>query len=546
MLTKINSEHIQKAVEIAAKAQHYTHFRAYRIPELIIFQDDVTKFLLAFCVKQCESNPRWWITDVSKYYLVNPQEENQVTFLDFLRVLKRYEYKKLRVKNEAYFIKFLKKCDRFHFEFYLSLFGKSFTKGIKLAALYECLDVDSIDLERIYDLEALTQKFEELTYPLAVTTLDTLDAQFMIHSVTPTSYSDRTFKLTSNPKLTNCKIKTNITEKVFSKRIEFTLCGYRYEERQEFEAVKDGVHVQKVNKEVTKFVPIDFFDSYADYLEYFRGHAVENVYSARVEKLNEFLVDSPLGVPYVGFVEGPEDLPDEITKVMLGKEVSHILLSDANSAKTGITKYVRCKVAESILEDYWVSPEGEIKGFLSWFNGKPREVRFNFSGDSQRLLYGFSPLKYKVLKMLVIDIADSRYYYGVEVMWHKKPYMTQPLESSGILVDKCALCGGKRYVADVRGTCRSCCQNMELNMKAHGYNKWIAPGYFKTKKRAESLWEPELANLVKYRYKGRLLKVRDDGWWALVDDDESMAEYKKWLEIHAGYKPKKKRRRKKK
>lgn len=542
---QITEQHVQNVIEISAKvkAEKYHQRKKDLFNQLIAQQDELTKYLFAFCCYHCLFNPRWRIIESSRYFTVSLQETNQATFLDFLKVLKHYENFRVTSRREKVLIKFLQKCDKVHFDFYCSLFDKTFIKDLPLTNVQEHLDLDAVDISEAYTIEELKEQFDELVYPITITTIDTRDADFVIHSVEATRTIQRVLKENDLEIVKNRVLRS---EKVYNKFPEYTLVGYIYEvEKEEKNSGSRGKR-KGHQAAVHRFVPIDFFEDFKEYNHYFlEKNTVE--YSARINRLNDYLATTctaSVKDTFVGFAEKPEDIFPELLKLMTGKEYAYLLFSDANSARLGNTKAVECRKTEGILEDYWVEDE-VVKGMLVWFNGILRKVAFNFNGDNNRLLNSIKPIKHKLVSFLYIVINDVEYYFGMEVNLEKKPWLRKSIKHNGIWVEKCACCSGTDYVVDYRGVCRSCAQNMAYFLKNYGPDVWIPPHWFKAKKRKANCWSYTLTNAVKYRYKGYLLEARPDGWWRLATNEESMAEYLAWIEKQKEFKEAAKTKKKK-
>lgn len=496
----MNSDAIQAVYDFrnsVAGTNYHKHKRELFLSGLNSMSPDATE-LLTFCCWHCLFNIRITPVDASKYFVVPEAPEGNPEFGQFLEVLKFYNRKPVRPKNEKFLIEFLARCSRYNQDFYLSLLSKSFIKNLPLVDVQLELDLNGVDPGEIYGtVSRITTSFSDLQFPVVISAVDSEEFALCCHLKRSTSggsfsYQHELGHYVKIPKLLNTDSKFIITPK-------YTVVGYSGEP---IRGAKDVFH------------PIDFFESPKEFHNY-RKELGERPLADRVASLRGFQADNYLrqiSHQYVGYAETEEEVLSEVMKVMRGSPYHKAIISDGDTAKTGKAFVVRVSTTVGIIEDFYVV-DGKALGFRIWFNGELFSVAFDFTGRNNALLRDIKITQGKLIEFLYLHMGSNSVGVGIQVLWDAKLWRPNRMKRRGIRIEKCVVCGGTNNPHADRGVCKTCERNMYRIFKQFGPDTWMMPRKYTREKRRASCWEPKIMNIVQYKHQGHLLEAREDGCW---------------------------------
>lgn len=492
-----------------------------RFRQAVYEMTEEARWLLTFAVWFTKHNSRHHAVAESRYYIIDPSHQTSVTFTDFVKLIQGYSRKFISSKNEEPLIKFLMKCDKEHFDFYLSLLSKTFTKTIPMAEVYDVLDLGCIDLQEIYGpIEILQTNFSELDYPVAVMMLPDPDYKLSVQSREPrrslSYYQDEgKLKVTKDPLV----IDSN-----YISTPRYTLVGY-----SDVVAVK----VRRSQRERFIIYPVDYFDTFREFRLYLKGRKRANTtpFKERIAKLREFLDTNYLrqiSKAQIGYAENEQELAQQVAQLYPKEGAGYLVVTDNNTARTGKASAVPVRNTYGTIRDLWVE-EGIPMGFNVWFNGGIAQVSFDFSGANNAILNKPFYVNLKLLEFTYIKVGSLPIYIGKQIHWDKLQWKNYK-HSSGVYIEKCVLCGGTDHPHKHQGLCRVCEINIRYYYRKHGKDTWITPSSAMRRKRFVSGWEPQLLNMMHASFKDCFLEAREDGCWRFRYDQARAEHYQKYLD----------------
>lgn len=528
-VSQVKNETILEILEFVAKvkADKYWPRKKQLFSQLSIRLSEPAQFLFSYCVSFSLFNRRWIAVDLSRYNTVKLSATNKTTFKDFLNLTKSLVGKRVTPTRERLLIDFLQDCDEQFYSFYRLLLERNFHDQLPATEIQTLFELDDICLDDTYaDVQAI-QGQTDLVFPVAITKIKNPRAMLVVQSRIANGTSwNRTLL---EGKLTRVKTELLKEQKSFLKTNQYTIAGYLDSEDREI-PVQKSKRIKTI--ESLKFIPVDIFKNYSEYKKYFDGGPCAD-FKARISKLNRFLhtnFTTQIVDDYIGYAQDELELDIEVRKV-LGSDTSptHLLLTNNDTARVNKIHAVECVRVQTIIDNYWVH-EGAVLGFLAWHNGRLNKVSFDFSGKSNVLLNSLTLIKNKVLDSIYVDLGLQKVYNGVELKFNAKSWRVRPLGETGILLEKCAMCGSDDTYHEQGGLCKTCYNNLNYYYESYGQDVDIKPSKIMAKKRRASGWEYSLLNLVNFRYKGTYIECREDGKWKFRSDEKAELEYNFWLE----------------
>lgn len=519
----ITADHVSELVTLQDELSSIKYYKerhnAFRrlVPEL----SDRANWLITFAVWFCEHNSRFNKMDVSRYYSLQPTDIQQVTFYDFIKLIQKYNRKRVDHKNEIYIVKFLQGCDPVHFNFYLSLFSKTFIKSLPITEVYDVLDMGKIDLQDIYGaIEMLQTSFSELSYPVAITMLPDPDYKLVVQSREPRktySYYQHGSKLKVTKDLISLDAKMINTPR-------YTVIGYS--------DVKLLTNRKKMEQR-TIIYPLDYFGTFKEYRGYVKTKTDRYQYTPfkeRIENLKGFLHDNYLRqfvkTP-IGFAETSSELIQELHRLYPRDGSTFVIVTDNNTARTGKAVAIPVTSTAGMIHSIWIS-EGIPKGFRVWFNGELHDVLFDFSGANGAILNDPAIVLNKMLEFVYIRIGTDEVFLSKHINWEQLQWKNSRIKS-GAYIEKCALCGGTDQPHKLQGLCKVCEINIRKYFTNYGPGVWIPPSRRMSLKRGLSGWAPKILLACKPSFKGHYIEARDDGYWTFRFDEERVERYVAYL-----------------
>lgn len=508
ILPEITSAHLDEVLAVYHEvgAIKYYQEQRRRFTALLPGLSKDAVWLLTFSCWFCLFNFRFKGVDDSKYHAVPVAPTDASDFRQFIEVIRFFNRKKVTPSREGVLIKFLATCDQRSKDFYLSLLNKKFVKAFQLLDMQTQLDLDSISAIEIYGpLEMLTTSFADLTYPVAVTAISSPDLPLHVFSKEP--HSRTSFELEGKEFVSTGNLLT--ADRVYANTPRYTIAGYVDHQGR-----------------CTSFYPVDFFASQPDFRAYCKED-IKQAYQQRLESLREFLTNNLLTqivAGYVGYARNPEELLFEAVKVMAESECSYLCLSDQNTARTGHAYVVEARVATGIIHSIWEESDS-ARGFYIWFNGELFPCEFYFIGKNNALLNSSTLATGKLLEFIYIKVGEGRTGVGRNVLHQAKPWHSRRVKDTEIRVEKCIMCGGVDAPHESRGMCKVCERNLYRFYEQYGLETWIRPSNILAAKRRKAAWEPQLMNLVKYRFQDCYLEARDNGDWRFSPNVQALEQY---------------------
>lgn len=519
----VTSYHIKEVIDMQSELSQikYWRDRHARFRQIVYEMTEEAKWLLTFAVWFTTHNTRHKAVTESRYYMIEPSTTTDVQFVDFIKLIQQYSRKFVCNKNEEPIIKFLGRCDREHFGFYLSLLSKEFPKTLPTAEVYDVLDLGCIDLQEIYGpIEILQTNFSELDYPVAVMLLPDPDYKLSVQSREPR----RTFSYYQNEgKLKATKDLLVIDSKYISTP-RYTLVGY-----------SDILEVKVRRKQMERFIlhPVDYFDTFKEFRMYLKGrkNAKTLPFKERIAKLKAFLDANYLrqiSKTQIGYAENEQELAQQVAQLYPKEGAGYLVVTDNNTARTGKASAVPVRNTYGTIRDLWV--DGDVpRGFHVWFNGGITQVPFDFSGANNALLNKPGYVNLKLLEFTYIKIGSLPIYIGKSIHWDRLQWKNYK-HSSGAYIEKCVLCGGTDHPHKHQGLCRVCEINIRYYYGKYGRDSWITPSNSMKAKRFISGWESKLLNMMNASFKDCFLEAREDGCWRFRYDQARADHYQKYLD----------------
>lgn len=511
-IVKIQSE----LVPIRYWRDRQEHF-SRRVREL----EESTKSLLTFCVWFTMHNIRFKPVLASRYYTIKPSTVNEVDFIDFIKLIHKYNRKVVTATNEIHIIRFLQLCDQQHFEFYLSLISKDFTSTIPTTEVHNLLDLGIIDAEDIYGrIELLQTSFSELSYPVAVMLMQDPDYSLVVHAKEPR----RTFSFYQNSGKMRATTDFLTTDKGFINTPRYTLVGYSNPRR---------IQHRRKTEDILDIYPIDYFDTFLEFRRYRRGSRKKPAvpFKERMLKLKQFLANNytrQIHKEEIGIAETEKELVHRILELCPDKGAGYLVVTDKDTARTGKAHAIPVVSTYGIIQDIWVD-EGVVKGFNLWFNGRLIQCPFEFKGANNSLLNNPELVHQKMLEVTSIRVGDNQIILGKEIQWEKVSW--KPYRHKGIIcVEKCAMCGGIETPHKRQGICNSCEASFKYYYSVHGTDVWIKETPSIRNKRLNSGWCPEMLTNINVQFKDAYVEARTDGSWRFRYDKERAERYQKFME----------------
>lgn len=493
MIPQITNEHIQQVLgfrDTVLSSKHIPTRQKLFAAEVPTLSPEAN-WLLTFCCWFCLLNFRYTAADASRFHVV-PLGKGKTTFAEFTEVLKHFNRKRLTPSREKEVITFLARCNDQQRTFYMLLLNKQFTRGMPLSTLQLELDMSVISVEDLYGtIQPLQESFANLTYPLAVTALDSPDMALVMAGRRPNGN----------------KRNRQYTEDGWKQTEAFLLEDYNYIEEPTYCLVGyAGYHA--VGRAIVN--PIDLFPD-CRCLNKINPPPVPE-FKQRIENLNQFLENHLLTqvVPRkVGYAEAPEELPKAIITALSGVNHRELVFTDSTTWQTGKSVRISAGRAFGTIQEYWVE-HGEAKGFRVWFNGELHNVYYDFSGRNNPLLYSIKPCFYKTLDFYRMVVGEEQLNVGHTIRWFEKPW--RKLYGKEGTTEKCTYCADTKHKYIRRGLCKDCEWAMYSLLDWNGADKWIKPTNEIAERRRDTCWEPEFFNRFQHISEGHLVQMREDGW----------------------------------
>jgi len=496
-MLEIKETDVGKIIELTIEMQQAKFYPAKRkilISSLTSLKES-EKWLLNFCCWQCLFNSRFKAIDADKLCLYEPAKTNKTTFQDFLKIVKKFDSKRVSPSRLKPLLQFLANCDEKHRNFYLALFTKDFINYFPALEIQTLLDLDSISGEKVYgEPEYLKTSFSELRYPVSLRRISSkkltpyIIAKEPLSTMLLTKTEEGYKRVVKSPHI-KIDIKLSTTPR-------FAVAGFY---------------------DSDTYYPTDCFSYWESCAVYLKGIDLDqHLYSNRISDLNNFvdrsmLVHTDSSKSY--FATSEQEVIDAIADLAKGSMISDILVLDSESTRTGEAYRIICRTASGIIESV-------SENYISvWANGELVNCYYKFEGKEQALLTAPELLKDRVMEFYYVKIGNTEYSIGKGVCWHRERWREMRLRGTNIWIDKCALCGSTQHKHANRGVCISCEANLHYYYDTYGVGNWIQPSQQMIKKRYESVWKPSALNLVKYRYKGTTLEANETGEWRFTQGD---------------------------
>lgn len=453
---------------------------------------------------------------------MEPSTENKTTFKEFIGLLVQYDMRTIRSKNEVNLIRFLSRCDKVHYDFYLSLISKTFLERVPTQEAWDTLDLIPIDIHELYGcLDELVTDFAELTYPILVTRMGLEKYQLCVRS----KEAEKTFSYYQH-KNKFIKVKNLLpVDDSYINTQRFTLVG--------FGNISPLIISTRKTVKVMKIFPIDYFSTRREYLKYLKNSrgSTHTDFVERVGKLDKFLAAN-----YTRQIQHAEHQlvynVEELEKVLYAMSGSHsdnctIVLSDKDTARTGQAFYVPVVNTFGIIDEIWMDIDTP-KGFEVWFNGELLKLPYDFTGKNTTLLNHRNYVNGKVIELTHIRLGKTIIHKPGEILWDK-PKWRLNRHKGYIHVEKCALCGGVESPHRRQGICKACEFNIRTYYANYGVDTWIKQTKHQRAKRLNTGWHylmPERLGLV---FRDSYIVARENGDWMFRWDEERAEGYRRYL-----------------
>jgi hypothetical protein len=470
-----------------------------------IFDKEITKLsdeaqqLFAFSCWFCFFNTRFIKLDPSEFYHLTPGNDPPA-WEEFEQLLKDYQHRRVTQHRSGELNKFLLRCPAEIQDFYLSLFAKTFVKGLPLLEAQQLLG--DIDYGQFYSATVPQEplqpsEFAGLNYPLVLTWLPAEPRSLGLY-------------------LRTTKHETFLTDQD----------GHPKRSKNPLQEISPGLRGTRAALfgmlcDDGAFIPFEAYSSLMSYKAY-RKEKIHLSLQQRAERLGGILESTNLGrhdPGRQGFANDRDELLDEIIRVTKGRNKGFLLITDQGTARGGPYSCFPTQRAFGIIGGYWSQGE-ECLGFKVWFNGERLPVSFPLHGKNNSLLNNITQVKGKVIDFLYLKINDRLSGVGQEIRWNEEPWRTTPLLQHVMWIEKCAFCGGTKTTHERRGVCTNCERNFYYYLNRYGEGIWFTPDVSILKRRLENCWEPRFLNNVGYFVRNFSVEARDDGRWRFIDKEK--------------------------
>lgn len=522
-INNVTSEHIQELSKLqgALKQIKYWKDRHNQFFSQAETLSEEGRWLLTFSVWFCEVNTRFNSIVESKYYTLEPKQTNESTFVDFIKLVQRYNRKYVTEGTEVHINRFLSLCDRSHFDFYLSLLSKNFTRTLPIPEVYNLLDMGCIDIQEIYgSIEMLHTSFSELSYPVSIMCIPDPDYRLSVFAREP----KRTYSFFQNEgKLQYTKDIMTI-DATFINTPRYTIVGYT--------DVRKIKHRRKTEEMIT-LIPLDYFDTFDEFRVYNKERRKGEVteYKQRMINLKKFLDSNytrQIHRTPMGFAETAEELTRQVFDLYPNEGSGYMVITDKDTARTGKSFAVPVMNTYGIIEDLWVD-QGVARGFNVWFNGKLIQCPFPFTGANTTLLNSIDLVHQKMIEFTYIQLGDTPIYIGKRIDWEKIRWKNYR-HKARICIEKCALCGGTESPHRRQGLCKACEMNIRTYYAKYGVDTWIPQTPKQRYKRFRSGWSYDMPMNIGLIFRDTFIEAREDGAWRFRWDAKRSEGYLKYLE----------------
>lgn len=500
MLPAVSQEDILLVSDLHTEVTSIKYHRRKkdRFIELTQALPENAKWLLTFCCWNDLRNTRFTPIEASRYYAAPSAKTTTASFLDFIKVLQKFEHRKVVAKQEGTIINFLSKCDRKFQDFYLLLLSKKFIINLPKLEMNQELELADIKLEDVYaPIELLKTEFCNLSYPVTISGVNSLELQFRAVVKSDRTSTGRIYDFKSG-KYRQSSNLLGVDEK-FIKAPKFAMSCFMSDDKTLY--------------------PVDYFHSSEEFHAAKWGNPGAPEFKERISNLHEFQrmnLLQKVSFGHVGFAENEEQLWSEIHKVTDSVDYKYLLFTDQNTIRNGRSFAVEPRRTVGIIEELWVE-DGEAKGFIIHFNGKLSKCTFSFVGKNNAILNSPKVAWRKLIEFIHIQIGDFIYLSGYKIHWRTKPFRAGTM--GGTVYEKCCLCGNPHTRHKNRGVCHDCECNLYKYFRKYGVNQWIQPKNVMKRKRYKSCWVPYLLNCCcTHEHMGLYyLEAREDGCWRFVE-----------------------------
>lgn len=453
-------------------------------------------WLLSFVYYIKERNKRWLGVDFSLYYSVPVCKKQTSTFRDFLTLLSVYSLKRITAANEKELVLFLAGCTRELQEFYEILMSKTSTALFNSKEIRGYLDLSAVKAEEIYGSGVLVTTVPS-PLPMGLIRQELGKKSVVTSRLTPKRGGGFSRKaLTGTFKLDAKMIHTT----------EYVLLGLLDEEKEQF-------------------YPIDYFDSYKEYVKFSERHKSTVPYEKRLAKLNSFLDKNYLRqiqkVPKVYCIAGSH-IANVAAEVLRDSPHSTVVICDG---KEGV-RFKQTLELQGVTDSLWLGDAGEVIGLKVWNMGRLINCTFDFSGDNHALIYNPQLLLKKYVRFHLFSDGEEAGAVK-EILFDKKLFMEEKYSfKDGTVghIECCVFCLQDHRKYAHNGLCDSTLKCWFSSMSAYGVDKWFPVSYAIRHRRKSMGWRPEFFNNVIAVFRG--YKVVVDGDRMMFQTDaESKAIY---------------------
>lgn len=474
------------------------------------------RWLFSFANYFVSVNRVWSSIDETLYYTVPVAQVAEVSFMDFIRLIRHYHVRKYSPDTEKELILFLRKCTAELREFYLPLLSRPqwLLLLFRNKELQEYSDMTAITAGDIYSPPSLLRDgFYSISFPFTVTALPECSlrpaviccysgvVKIFVHTIT--NSSTRAYAREAFP---SAWLKRDLP---FLRASTFALYGLMDE---------DG----------GRFYPLDMFSNYREYLAYKRKKEV-TPYEQRFANLTRLLDTTFL----IQIHKIPRTLchhPSEVVTACEGTltdATPTLLLADRFHRE----HFVRSVKREGVIGDFWVE-KGEVKGLIVWHCAIPYTCPHVFSGVSASLLLNPTALKGTHVTFRIMEFDSFTFGSISEILWDKKPYRKLPytFENGSVgYIERCPYCLRQDVTQHHDGICGNSWRGWRSLLETWGDNRWFKVSPKIIKRRELYGWHPDSINQVMATYRGYRIKANKDGEVMFATDAAAQQRYQKYL-----------------
>ena len=455
--------------------------------------------------------------DFSPYYAIPTGSTQVSTFEDFLQIVRRYMVKSVTAKNEKPLIQFLRGCTAEIRDFYEMLMSKP-KEACNMISRKEVRDYTN--LNKIYPEDVYgyrEEKWDDLTFPLLITTAPPALPMAIIYKEGKTTrvatYMERSSRI-------DTLRKTSLHRWLYLDEKTVHTSSY--------------LLIGLLDEGGKKFYPLDFYNSVKEYSTFRKKDKGVVPYATRFKNLENFLATNYLRqiqkMPAY-LVTDAMQIADTVATVLKGSPFKTVTVCDGKSKLVQTTT----KEVFGVIGDFWKEANGTVRGFKVWHSGRAVNCSFDFSGESQALLFNPQLVIGKVADFFLFEQHGEAAGFIKEIHVTRKGFKPTPYtfnDGEVGYIECCAFSTGTKAHSH-QGVCDSSIKNFFYMFKTYGTDVWIKPSTYLSRRREAHGWRHQFLNRLEVVFRGYYVVANEQGEVMFRTDEKAMQIYQERLLVPA-------------